>query len=217
MTNGKSDDKGKEKDIEKTKQEKSIPFWNWYLLDGRGPPPTPSSLRQTVKKHLEREQLNKKAALYFEREKEIAFKKVEDNYGTRNAGLLGGLTSSKPDKKEIRRLYKEKKDGRQKRRDSVDPTEANGGLSETQGTEKGQEPPEHLEDGVGESDSRAGKDGSIVMSGANAGSSNSERTADLVGIHDAGAVETAPSVAGTEPVVGNVAGGHTDGDTADPT
>jgi hypothetical protein len=166
MPKDQDDDKGKEKDTEKQKGEKSITLWNWYFLNGRGPPPTFSSLRRTVQKHIDRDQLDQKAAKSFEKEKESAFKEVEGKYGTRNAGLFGGLTSSKPNKKEIRRLYKEKKGEREKRRERKKQTKEKTETGETGDAEKRQEYHVHLADEVTESEEGDGKDANVMMSGA---------------------------------------------------
>lgn len=168
MTKDQNNNKGVKKDTDNQNEEKRIPFWNWYLLNGRGPPPTASSLRRTVQKHLHRERLNKKAAESFQKEKEGAFKRVEEQYGNRNAGVFKGLTSSQPNKKEDRRLHEKKKNKKEERREEMEQTKKKGERAETRNVEKRQEAHMHLKDGEAESEV-GGRDGKVMMSGANGG------------------------------------------------
>lgn len=86
------------------KEEKPLPFWNWYMLGGTGPAPTPSAMRRIAQRRIDREREDKKAASCFAKAQKAAHAAVEEEFGK-----PGSRFRRKKDAREWFRRHEEEK------------------------------------------------------------------------------------------------------------
>jgi len=86
-----------------TGQSPRVPGHIWFLLDGRGPPPTWPTLLAKARRAVETERLDAAAREAYEADRKAAYEAVETRWGKRG--------ENPPAAKELRSWYRERSGG----------------------------------------------------------------------------------------------------------